>query len=96
VPGKKDSNMVYNQEKTALTTLQPESLVSDSASLCNSLEEIRNRVVQIGDRLHGVRPREVGADGKPAPVPSLRQNLDSARRVASDIFDELLRVENNL
>ena len=88
--------MLYNQEKTAQATQQPESLVSDSASLCKSLEEIRNRVVQIGDRLHGTRPREVAADGKPAPVPSVRQNLDSARRIATDIFEELLRVESNI
>jgi len=74
------------------------SLVTDGGHLIERLSEIHNRLVKLGDAMHGARPRDVGppAGSKIEPVPTLRRNLDKAQSWVHDIEAELSRIETQL
>lgn len=76
----------------------PSSLLSDTASINGRLREAVDRLVKIGDQLHGSQPRDAGASqvGKPEPVPTLRRNVDLIAELIGDLENEISRVGNRI
>lgn len=71
------------------------SLISDTSSIIDELDTILGRLTTIGDRLHGSHPRSAEAKAQaPAPMPSVRLNLDRIQSLISDIHQELSRIES--
>ncbi len=72
------------------------SLITDGEKITARLAEIEERIDKLGDRLHGVEPREVGAISPPAPAATVRSNIDRAMTILSRIENDLSRIERNL
>jgi hypothetical protein len=66
------------------------SLVSDSGNLVERLQSLYGHLTQLGEKLHGSRPRDASAGGgKIEPEPTLRRNIDKASICLKDIEGEL-------
>jgi hypothetical protein len=76
----------------------PSSLVGDSGQIVERLQNIYNRIVDLGNSLHGSRPRDANAipGGKIEPEPALRRNLDKAGSWLHDIEGELQTISARL
>ena len=73
------------------------SLLGDTASVNDRLELIYERVLKLGNVLHGARPRDAGAKANaPDPEPTLRRNVDKALNLLSMISIEFDRIEDPL
>lgn len=89
--------MAFSNNAPQSTQPKNTTLVGDTALLCERLNEIRNRVRDIGDKLHGPEPRDAsGSAGVPEPMPHLRRHTDMAFSLITAIESELTRVEAQL
>lgn len=83
----------YGQAKA----VKAPSLQDDTDRLITRLADLRDRLSSATDKLHGASPRDASSDAKaPSPLPTVRRNVDTANRIASDIADELTRLEAQL
>lgn len=72
------------------------SLMSDSETHLDRLNDIHSRLVKIGDTLHGSQPREVAASPKQELQQCLRTRLDQTSTKLIDLEIELSRIEARL
>lgn len=74
----------------------PNSLLSDSAAMFNSMIEIEKRLIGVGDQLLGPEPREAGGAATPEPIPTVRRNLDNCDRMIGRINEAITRIESRV
>lgn len=86
--------MIYT---TAVQQPQQVSLSDDLIRLNADLIDILNRVVQLGDKLHGSVPRDATkGTAEPPPPNAIRRYIDGTLSTAAKIQEELCRVEIGL
>ena len=85
------------QNASANVPTPSSSLLVDGSNINERLLEIHDRLIKIGDMLHGVRPREAPAETKALEsAPTLRRNLDRTQSCLTDIESEIARIEGRL
>ncbi len=92
--------MNYGEKAGAPQTTAPiqTSLITDSGAVYSRLVDIQQRLLRLGDALHGSEPRDVGIDkpSAPEPTPTVRRNIDNAVRMIARIEDDLTRIEHRV
>jgi hypothetical protein len=71
-------------------------MAADTERLCENLSEVLARLAKVSDLLHGPEPRDASAAKAPAPVSSVRANINSAFQLIDRIAVELSRIEARL
>jgi hypothetical protein len=86
-----ENGMAYGEGQTAQAPTPVTSLVSDSGRIVERLQQIHGHLIDLGNKLHGSRPRDAiaAAPNKIEPEPTVRRNLDKAESWLSDIENEL-------
>ena len=73
------------------------SLTSDMIHNNETLMDILNRLIKVGDALNGGVPRDIPQDANKPPEPnSLRRLIDRTGYLLGDLIQELSRVEGKL
>lgn len=94
----RDDYRQSNAEPATEQPPQPSSLQNDSAAVVERLNDVRNRLVKIGDHLYGsqMHDPEGGKTSQVEPIPAVQRNIDKALIAAAHIEDALLYIESHL
>jgi len=72
------------------------SLMDDTASICNRLSEIKQRLSKIADALHGPQPHDAGTKAELPSPNNIRRNVDTAFSFIGNVEEEIARIEAKL